>query len=149
LEYATIFNRAIAASKDKVKALADLFGNGGRETLERCGSLDRYLKDKIETLPGERVFNEETLTFAEIYVPLQVQWLQSDGQRDGERSSVQIETETLKLLAEKRSEKQIIFIQGDAGQGKSVFCRMFSDRVRRELCPSFTPILIRLREGVE
>ncbi len=39
-----------------------------------------------------------------------------------------------------------MFIQGEAGRGKSVFCRMFADWVQRELHPSFTPILIRLRD---
>jgi hypothetical protein len=37
-----------------------------------------------------------------------------------------------------------MFVQGRPGRGKSVFCRMFGDRVRRELYPIWTPILIRL-----
>lgn len=40
---------------------------------------------------------------------------------------------------------QILFIQGEAGRGKSIFCRMFADWVRRCLYPVYTPVLIRLR----
>ncbi|MFY7807092.1 MAG: NACHT domain-containing protein, partial [Limnoraphis robusta] len=40
----------------------------------------------------------------------------------------------------------VLFIQGGPGRGKSVFCRIFSDWVRRELHPIYTPILIRLRD---
>ncbi|MGK7955870.1 MAG: pentapeptide repeat-containing protein [Crocosphaera sp.] len=37
-------------------------------------------------------------------------------------------------------------MQGRPGGGKSVFCRMFSDSVRKELYPIYIPILIRLRD---
>jgi NACHT domain len=140
------FNLAIAESKDKVKMLAELFSNGGRETLERFGSVDSYLLEKIEPLHREPVFDEKNFRFADIYVPLQAQWLKRDGKRDDSKAAVQIEEQVLELLNQERPEPQIIFIQGDAGQGKTVFYRMFGDRVRRELFPSFTPILIRLRE---
>ena len=140
------FNEAIAAAKDKVKTLAEMFSNGGLETLERYGSVDRYLHEKIATLPGEMVFDETDLSYAEIYVPLQAQLLKQDGQKDDSQAIVPIESKILELLSIEQKEPQIVFLQGDAGQGKSVFCRMFSDRVRRELFPSFTPILIRLRD---
>jgi hypothetical protein len=141
------FNLAVAEAKDKVKTLAELFSNGGRERLERYNSIDRYLAEKIEPLPQEMVFDETDLRFAEIYVPLQVQPLHQDGSLNKSEAPVQIEARILELLAETDpKEKLIVFIQGDAGQGKSVFCRMFSDRVRRELFPGFMPILIRLRD---
>lgn len=140
------FNEAIAEAKDKVKKLAEMFSNGGRETLERYGSIDRYLNENIATLPGEMVFDETDLSYAEIYVPLKAQLLRSGGQKDDSQAIVPIESKILALLAIKSKDPQIVFLQGDAGQGKSVFCRMFADRVRRELFPSFTPILIRLRE---
>ena len=141
------FNDAIAEAKDKVKTLVDIFFSiGGRETLERYESIDRYLCEKIATLPGEQVFDETDLSYAEIYVPLQAQLLRQDGQKDEAQAIVQLEAKILKLLAIEQKDPQIVFLQGDAGQGKSVFCRMFADRVRRELFPSFTPILIRLRD---
>jgi uncharacterized protein YjbI with pentapeptide repeats len=39
-----------------------------------------------------------------------------------------------------------MFIQGEAGRGKSVFCRMFADWVRQHLHPLWTPILINLKD---
>jgi hypothetical protein len=139
------FNEAVAAAKDKVKTLAELFSNGGRERLERYSSLDRYLDEKIKPLPLEKVFEEKELRFVDIYVPLKVQPLRQNGSTDSRREPVQLEDEILRVLNDSET-KAIIFLQGEAGQGKSVFCRMFSDRIRRELYPSFTPILIRLRD---
>jgi uncharacterized protein YjbI with pentapeptide repeats len=140
------FNLAVAEAEDKVKTLAKMFNNGGREMLERLHSIDRYLTEKIQPLPQEMVFDETDLRYGEIYVSLQVQPLIQDGREDEGKSPVRLEEQILELLTDDRKSNEIIFIQGDAGQGKSVFCRMFSDRVRRELFPSFTPILIRLRD---
>lgn len=139
------FNEAVAEAKDKVKTLAELFSNGGRERLERYSSLDRYLDEKIKPLPLEKVFDEKDLRFVDIYVPLKVQPLMQNGSTDRKRKPVQLENEILRVLNDSET-KAIVFLQGEAGQGKSVFCRMFSDRVRRDLYPSFTPILIRLRD---
>ncbi len=140
------FNQAVAEAEDKIKILAKMFNDGGREMLERSASINKYLEERIKPLPQEMVFDEMDLRYEEIYVPLKVQPLPQDGKDNG-RAPVKLEEQILAILAEPndRTEKSIVFIQGDAGRGKSVFCRMFSDRVRRELFPSFTPILIRLR----
>jgi hypothetical protein len=119
------FNKAVAEAKDKVKTLAELFSNGGRERLERYSSLDRYLDDKIKPLPLEKVFDEKDLRFVDIYVPLKVQPLRQNGSTDSGRKSVQLEDEILRVLNDSET-KAIVFLQGEAGQGKSVFCRMFS-----------------------
>jgi uncharacterized protein YjbI with pentapeptide repeats len=139
------FNEVVAKVEDKVKMLAKFFNKGGREQLERYGSLDRYLDEKIKPLPLEKVFDETDLRFVDIYVPLKVQPLMQNGSTDSGRKPVQLEEEILRVLNDSET-KAIVFLQGEAGQGKSVFCRMFSDRVRRDLYPSFTPILIRLRD---
>jgi uncharacterized protein YjbI with pentapeptide repeats len=39
-----------------------------------------------------------------------------------------------------------MFVEAGPGRGKSVFCRMFADRVRQHLHPVWTPVLIRLRD---
>jgi NACHT domain len=141
------FNQTLADAQDKAKVLAELFNNGGRETLERYSSIERYLEEKILPLPQEMVFDETDLSYRQIYVSLQTQPLKQDGLKDESKSPTNLEAAILGILAaENPREKSIMFIQGEAGQGKSVFCRMFSDRVRRELFPSFIPILIRLRD---
>jgi NACHT domain len=141
------FSQALAEAEDKVKTLAKLLNNGGRTMLERSSSIDLYLTEYIKPLPQEMVFDEPDLRYGEIYVSLQVQPLSEYTRKENGGNPMNLEAKILSILAEQEpSEKSIVFIQGDAGQGKSVFCRMFSDRVRRELFPSFTPILIRLRD---
>ncbi|MBE9028572.1 pentapeptide repeat-containing protein, partial [filamentous cyanobacterium LEGE 11480] len=140
------FNQAVADAEDKVKTLAKMFSNGGREMLERSYSIDRYLAEEIQPLPQELIFDETDLRYRDIYVSLQAQPLMQDGSKARYQSPVRLEQRISELLAYDRKSNEIIFIQGDAGQGKSVFCRMFSDRIHRELFPSFTPILIRLRD---
>jgi predicted NACHT family NTPase len=78
-----------------------------------------------------------------LYVSLQVKELHDKGD-----VTFQIEDFVNSILSEadKNKSKQVLFIQGEAGRGKSVFCRMFADWVRQNRHPIFTPILIRLRD---
>ena len=105
-----------------------------------------YLARVIEPGPKEKVFGEADLTFEELYVPLDLQPLNSDGQIDiGQSCSIRAWVEKF-LLKNEGAKNQILFLQGEAGRGKSVFCRMFADWMQRELFPAYTPILIRLRD---
>ena len=66
-----------------------------------------------------------------------------NGEVDEDAEAQNMETWAEKTLLD--AKQQVLFIQGGPGRGKSVFCRMFADWVRRELHPIYTPILIRLR----
>ncbi|MFN7760887.1 MAG: pentapeptide repeat-containing protein [Pseudanabaena sp.] len=133
---------ALAEIKEKVKKLSVIYGSEWQRELETYDSIDRYLEDVIAKKPKEKVF-EENFGFEDIYVELQVEAIAKDGS-SGEPQF--IEERALGLLNDESKSGQVLFIQGEPGRGKSVFCRMFADRVRRELYPIWTPILIRLRD---
>jgi uncharacterized protein YjbI with pentapeptide repeats len=133
---------ALVEVGDKVKQLVEWYRVGGKEQLEKYLSIDDYLEQEIKPKPEEKIFDETHITFRDLYVQLQVKELDN-------KNDVSLELEGLvKLMLynpDVNKEKQVLFIQGEAGRGKSVFCRMFADWVRQNLHPSFTPILIRLR----
>jgi len=147
-----LINRALADSADTLKPLAELYRNGGREVLERYQSIENYLSQQIQPLPDEVIFREEAtdpndirITYRELYVPLQGQPLNCDGKQIENAQPILLDLWLVKTLNDDTKAKHLMFIQGEAGRGKSVFCRMVADQVRRSLYPSYTPILIRLR----
>ena len=135
-------NQMLAEHAERIKVLAEVYRNGGKEVLAHYVSIDDYLRDRIQPLPFEQVFDETDLQLREIYVPMEIQLLKTDGENTSTLPEP-IEAWAIEKLLDSES-KAILFIQGEAGRGKSAFCRMFADLVRREL--AFTPILIRLRE---
>jgi Pentapeptide repeats (8 copies)/NACHT domain len=135
-------NEMVAEHAEKINVLAKFYQNGGKEVLAHYASIDEYLRDRIQPLPSEQVFDETNLQLRDIYVPLEIQRLETNGEETS-ATPEPIEAWAISKLLDPRSQA-IIFIQGEAGRGKSVFCRMFADLVWRKL--AFTPILIRLRE---
>ena len=128
---------AIAEAGESVAALAEVYKLGGRETQERYDSIAKYLEEKIERLPDEQVFDEENpkIRFQDIYVPLSVQPLNQDGSKDRYAEPVNIHDWALGSLEKTYDEnnpRKVMFVQGEAGRGKSVFCRMFADLVRQD-----------------
>jgi len=136
---------ALAQVGDGVKRLVEWYRVGGREVLEKYLSIDDYLAQQIQTRPLETVF-AENFTFRDIYVPLNAQGIQQNGEVDKDKEPVQLEQWAKDLLNNDPKKDRVMFIQGDPGRGKSVFCRMFADWVRQHEHPRWTPILIRLRD---
>ncbi|OYQ65412.1 hypothetical protein B9G53_07460 [Pseudanabaena sp. SR411] len=128
--------------KDKVESLRSVYGGDWQSDSKNYLSIDRYLEEVIAEKPKEKVF-EENFGFEDIYVELQIEAIAKDGSSGKPQF---IEKWALDLLSDEDKSGQVLFIQGEPGRGKSVFCRMFADRVRRELYPIWTPILIRLRD---
>ncbi|MEH1870646.1 pentapeptide repeat-containing protein [Nostoc sp.] len=127
---------------DKADKLWKWYSAGGKEKLEKNLNIEDYLEQVIKPKPEENIFDETHITFRDLYVPLQVKEL--DVKDD---ASLELEAWVKAILNDSDTKhKQVLFIQGEAGRGKSVFCRMFAAWVQRELHPSFTPILIRLRD---
>ncbi len=143
--------QALAEAGEELKPLTELFRNGGTEKLEQEASIRRYLAQDIASQPQKQVFNEaqdgKTLSFAEIYVPMKVKAVDQQGQIiDGDAFDLETwATQTLTDSDNQRA-KQVMFVQGEPGYGKSVFCRLYANWVRRQLYPSWIPILIRLRD---
>ncbi|MEA5518478.1 pentapeptide repeat-containing protein [Limnoraphis robusta CCNP1315] len=136
---------AVAEVRDSAKKLAGIYGDGWLKDIETYHSIDQYLKEVIATKPEEKVFDEK-FNFRQIYVPMNVKPVKSDGEVIESSDPENIEYWAKTTLLDDSKKDQVLFIQGGPGRGKSVFCRMFSDWVRRELDPIYTPILIRLRD---
>ncbi|QMS89860.1 pentapeptide repeat-containing protein [Nostoc edaphicum CCNP1411] len=133
---------ALVEVGEKADKLWKWYSAGGKQKLEKNLNIEDYLEQVIKPKPEEKIFDETDITFRDLYVPLQVKEL--DGKNN---ASPELEAWVKAILNDPDPKhKQVLFIQGEAGRGKSVFCRMFADWVRRELHPSFTPILIRLRD---
>ncbi len=79
-------------------------------------------------------------------MPLEVKSVNKDGEVDKYANAQNIERWAETLLRDENKKEQVLFLQGGPGRGKSVFCRMFADWVRRKLHPIYTPILSRLRD---
>ncbi len=139
------FKESVGEIKDKIPALARIYGDGWEEEEQRYQSIDRYLTEIIANKPQEKVFDED-FSFADIYVSLEVKAVKSDGHINENATAHAIDLWAVELLKDDSKKQQVLFIQGAPGRGKSVFCRMFADWVRRELYPLYIPILIRLRD---
>ncbi len=136
---------AIASADDAVKRLTEWYRVGGDEVFEKYLSIDTYLMEWIATRPNEQVFAED-FSFKDIYVPLKAQPLTTEGKFDNKREPVVLENWAKQMLNDPDQKGTVMFVQGGPGRGKSVFCRMFADWVRRHEHPRWTPILIRLRD---
>lgn len=145
------FHGVVAELKDEVAPLADFLRSDGLRVQERFDSIEDYLKEKIDPLPHEQVFDEDNplVTFNDLYVPLSVKPLSVSGEETDE-AAIGIHDWAAQLLEQSnrraQESRKVGFIEGEAGRGKSVFCRMFAAMVRVELYPAFIPILIRLRD---
>ncbi|MGF1934716.1 MAG: pentapeptide repeat-containing protein [Nostoc sp. ChiQUE02] len=133
---------ALVEVGEKADKLWKWYSAGGKEKLEKNLNIEDYLEQVIKPKPEENIFDETHITFQDLYVPLQVKELDVN-----DDANLELEAWVKAILNDPDAKhKQVLFIQGEAGRGKSVFCRMFADWVQRELHPSFTPILIRLRD---
>lgn len=128
--------------KDKVESLSAVYGGDWQSDSKTYLSIDRYLEDFIAKQPSEPVF-DDNFGFEDIYVELQVEEIANNTSNSKPQF---IEEWALGLVNDESKSGQVLFIQGEPARGKSVFCRMFVDRVRRELYPIWIPILIRLRD---
>ncbi len=112
-------------------------------------SIEAYLAKQIATQPQEKVFNEE-FTFADIYVHLKPETVYANSKvnkahKEKKKSFAIVEDWAKEMLFNPQKREQVMFIQAAPGRGKTVFCRMFADEVRRKIYPLWIPIFIRLR----
>ena len=136
---------AIADAGDSVKRITEWYRTGGDKVFEKYLSIDTYLEEWIASRPHEQVFAED-FSFKDIYVPLKAQPLTTAGEIYNTEKYVVLDQWARQLLNDDDQKDRVIFIQGGPGRGKSVFCRMFAEWVRRYEHPRWTPILIRLRD---
>ena len=130
---------------DSVQALVEWLKIGGKREFEKYLSIDIYLEEIIKPRPAEKVF-AEPFAFKDIYVPLKAQLLTGASEPTNSQKPVVLEEWARQMLNDDEQKGRVMFVQGGPGRGKSVFCRMFADWVRRHEHPRWTPILIRLRD---
>ncbi len=136
---------AIADAAPSIQRMAEWYRTGGDQVFEKYLSIDSYLDEAIAPRPHETVF-AEAFTFNDIYVPLKTQVLTPAGEANDSKESFVLEAWAKQCLNDPTKAGQVMFVQGGPGRGKSVFCRLFADWVRRHEHPRWTPILIRLRD---
>ena len=85
-------HQAIAEAGDSVAPLAEIYRTGGQATQDRYDSIEDYLEKQIAPLPQEQIFDEADprVTFADLYVELDVQPLTQSGEVDREAEAVNI-----------------------------------------------------------
>ncbi|MBD2296753.1 pentapeptide repeat-containing protein [Anabaena sphaerica FACHB-251] len=133
-----IINAWIDAGKNIQDLIADSCGEWEQQQ-QVIQNIDEYLEKYIATQPLEKVFNQN-YSWKDIYIPLKAKTV------DQNANPLDLETWVKGVLLNQQKLEQVIFIQGEPGRGKSVFCRMFADWVRQHLHPLWTPILIRLKD---
>jgi hypothetical protein len=142
------FHEAIAAAGESVTPLAEFYRTGGQQAQARYASIDDYLQKQIAPLPQEQVFDEShpRVCFQDIYVQLQVQPLTQEGEVQEDAEPICSHEWTRQILEKPADEtRKVMFIEGDAGRGKSVFCRMIANWVWAEFGDAFIPLRIPLR----
>ncbi len=141
-------HQAIVEAGESVAPLAEFYRTGGQREQERFASIDEYL-EKIKSLPLEQVFDESDpkVTIQDIYVRLEVQPLDQEGEVKEDVDPIRSHEWTQQILEQPANQtRKVMFIEGEAGRGKSVFCRMIANWVRNEFGDAFIPLLIRLRD---
>lgn len=139
-------HQAMVEAGDSVAPLAEFYRTGGQQAQERYASLDEYVEE-IKKLLLDKVFDEPTLRYQDIYVRLQVQSLTQDGWTNEDAEPLCSHEWTRQILEQPADQpRKVMFVEGDAGRGKSVFCRMIANWVHEEFGDAFIPIRIRLRD---
>lgn len=136
--------RILIEVKDIIPLLRPIYGARWHRDLETFISIDTYLENVIANKPRE-YFLDRHVSLSQTYVPLEIQPLKANGQINDRARAIDIETWVQKKLTQEQRIDRVLFVQAESGRGKSIFCRIFADWVRRELHPLWTPILIPLR----
>ena len=134
--------RAIADIRDEAKKLTAIYGGDLERDLERQESIDLYLQEVIAHLPRAHIFDERFI-LQDLYIPMKVLPVIDTY---GNANEIVIEEWAENWLLDDNKRNRVLFLQAGPGRGKSVFCRMFADLVRRHLQPIWTPIAIRLQD---
>ena len=116
-----------------------------RKRLTKYQVIDDYLESHIGKLSQETIFTEQ-FTLQDIYVPLKAQRLNKKGQIDKQQLPIDLESWTINLLQDQKKQDKIIWIQAEAGKGKTVFCHIFAEYIRLNLHPIWTPVLVNIRD---
>lgn len=145
--------RQMVNAHEQIGPLLQDARDGWRKQQEKYSSIDEYLQEYVSPTPKNERLRDRWKVFAEpftiqdIYVQPQVKAVDANGKLLESEPTVSLRDWVLTFLeGEKQHSANVMFVQGGPGRGKSAFCRMFAERVRRDFHPRWTPILIRLRD---
>ncbi len=109
---------------------------------QRQQTFQDYLNRQIITQTQEWVLDQR-VTMQELYVDLRVNPVDKYGHAIKSLHPATIQDWTLSLLEHKLD--KVILLQGQAGSGKTTFCKMFAAAVAKQLYPLWLPILLDLK----
>ena len=149
-----IIDQLLSYESETITQPLQLTRTAARETQasQKYGSIESYLTEQISPHTSNSLLQTqwkvlgENFTLPDIYVPLEAKLVDKNGKVDKKKEPVNLEQWAKNQLTNPDKHGQVLFIQAGPGRGKSVFCRMFANRVREHLHPIWTPILIRLRD---
>jgi uncharacterized protein YjbI with pentapeptide repeats len=149
------FPKYLAATelKELVEPLAEFLRQGGGVGADRETSLDAYLKAESERFCESASLKDMGVAVQDLYVELNVKPLDQHGnplrlspQSLEELPPVNIHGWVQQRLQPSSENRRVLFIQGEAGRGKSVFCQMFAQWLRKSSYLAYIPIVLRLRD---
>ncbi|NJN92367.1 MAG: NACHT domain-containing protein [Leptolyngbyaceae cyanobacterium SL_5_14] len=141
-------HQVVVEAGEQLKSLSVFLSTGGQQVQNKYDSIDDYLEEIINCLPDKKVFDEDNpgIILKDLYVQLQVKLLTPDGKIDEDAKPKDIHDWVKDILESQQKTRKVIFIQGEAGRGKSAFCKMFAHSVKEEIYPAFIPIFIPLEK---
>jgi len=127
-----------------------------QQVSQENSSISAYLNNVIRPLPNDQIFDEKKplITLKDIYVQPNIRNpTLDDAANSADETNSTDETKVLnlhnwiKVILEKQdSSRKVIFVSGEAGRGKTAFCKMFANWVVDQEKLNFIPILVELRQ---
>ncbi len=85
--------------------------------------------------------SDEYFSFKDINIPIKAKYADVDG-----RQEFYLQDWAIEAIADPNKQDQVLFVQGEPGQGKSLFCHIFANWIRQNWHPILTPIWIKLQD---
>ncbi|WP_235006839.1 pentapeptide repeat-containing protein [Calothrix rhizosoleniae] len=98
--------------------------------------ISEYLYKQSQDNPSDEYF-----TFKDINIPIKAKYADIDG-----RQEFYLQDWAIEALADPNKQDQVLFVQGEPGQGRSLFCHIFANWIRQNWHPILTPIWIKLQD---
>ncbi len=132
-------------SGERVQRLIEWYRIGGKAALRKYLSIDRYLEAEIRP-PAEAKPTPEAFSLKELFVPPQARPLTAAGDPVVGAAQFPLQQWLHQWLEDPLRNDKVLFIEGEAGRGKTTFCQMFADWARIHLHPAWSPVVIRVSE---
>ena len=128
---------------DKARLFKELSIAEKRNESESIRALEKYL-NRFDC--GRSTYGNEDLQIplTKLYVPLNIKEVNMEGEEISNKSA-DIHSWISDFLIEQGG-NEVLFVQGNSGQGKTAFCQMFFKYIKESIYPAYAPVFIRLRD---